>query len=241
MRGRKRSFLKGVFMYFTKNAKLIALFAAILVAFAGLISCEQAVTGSTPEAETRRMAGNIPVARLGLIGKASARSLSGLSLTTGSPELSYDFPEFLDGIWEAEEWAPGYADSFYLDDPAALGYSAFGIPEVYGWEGTFQAVYYFDGDDPEERGLFFASFDDVYDWALVPSGTANKISAFYYEKVDADTYYLSNLAAEMSDPDFPSYGYGQPMYPTVAAAVTALTTDDAYEDMLIIGIEYDKQ
>jgi hypothetical protein len=225
--------------FYAKNAKLIAVLAVILVGFAGLISCVQAVTDAVPEAETRLMAGNIPVDRLGLIGKTPARSLSGLSLITGSPELSYDFPEFLEGIWDAEN---NYGDSFHLEDPDELGYSLFGWPPAFiGWEGTFEAVYYFDEENPEEKGLFFANFDEVYEWALVPPGTEDTISAFYYEKVSEDTYYLLNLAAEMSDPNFPGYDYGQPMYPTVAAALADLIPGDAYLDMLEIWIKYIKQ
>jgi hypothetical protein len=236
-----------------KNAKLIALFAAILVAFAELISCEQAVTGSTPKVDANGMVGNIPAERLGLIGKAPARSLSGLSLTTGSPVTSYTFPAFLAGIWEAEEWAPGLFDSFHLATGAGnSGYSLYGdwplSPSTStGWLGTFEAVYYFDGDAPEDKGLFFASFDEVYEWALVPPGTVNTISAFYYEKVppedpeDPDTYYILNLAKNMYDPELEDYEYGQPMYPTVQAALADLLQPGVLDDMLIVWVEYNKQ
>jgi hypothetical protein len=232
-------------MHFAKNVKLIAVLAVILVLFAGLSSCEQAATGSAPEAETRQMAGNIPVDRLGLIGKAPARSLSGLSQITGSPELSYDFPEFLEGIWDAEN---NYGDSFHLEDPDEIGYSLFGWPPFIGWEGSFEAVYYFDGTDPEERGLVFANFEALHEWAVVPPGTEDTISAFYYQKApkedeeDPDAYYLLNLAMEGHDPNFPSfYEYGQPMYPTVAAALADLLQPGVLDEMLIIWIGYIKQ
>jgi hypothetical protein len=231
-------------MCFSKNAKLIAVFAAILVVFAGLISCEQAVTGPAPEAKTGRLVGNIPAERLSLIGKASARSLSGLSLTTGSPDTSTTFPAFLAGIWEAEEWMPGYSDNFHLAAGTGnSGYSLYGWPPStsIGWLGTFVAVYYFDADAPEDAGLFFASFDNVYGWSLSPPSGGGPISAFYYEKVDEDTYYLSNLARSSSDPNFPTYGYGQPMYEDVDEALEDLIDGGALADMLIIDVTYDKQ
>lgn len=224
-------------MCFNKNAKLIALFAAILVLFAGLISCEQAPLSSAPGADTAGQVGNFPAERNSLIGKAPARSLSrSLDVTTGSPALSYTFPAFLAGIWEND-----FGDSFHLDPQSSpIGYSVFGDwPEPYiGWEGTFQAVYYFDNAAPAEKGLFFASFDDTYSWATIGSGT---ISAVYYEKVpNSNAYFLLNLAKEGSIPGFPDYDYGQPMYATVNAALADLLDGNAYEDMLLVWIAYEK-
>jgi hypothetical protein len=229
-------------MRFTKRIKQAALFAAVIVLLAGLISCKKAgtspTTSSTPKVDRTGWAGNFPAERNSFIGKAPAGALSNMSVTTGSPELSYTFPAFLTGVW-----AHLYGDSFHLDDPDELGYSIFGWPpsESIGWEGSFVAVYYFDGDAPEDKGLFFASFDGVYEWALVPPGTGNTISAFYYQKVNEDTYFLLNLAAEMSDPEFPSYGYGQPMYPTVEDALDDLLQPGVLDDMLIIWVEYERQ
>jgi hypothetical protein len=139
---------------------------------------------------------------------------------------------------------PGLFDSFHLAAGTEnSGYSLYGWPpeDSTGWLGTFEAVYYFDGTNPTQAGLFFASFDNVYGWALSPPSGGGPISAFYYEKVDADTYYLSNLARSTVDPNFPTYGYGQPMYADIDAALEDLIDEGTLADMLIIDVTYDKQ
>jgi hypothetical protein len=228
-------------MCLTKHTKPIALFAAILVLFAGLTSCGQALTDPAPEPQTPRLAGrvgNFIEEHLALIGQVPAGALAGLNTITGSPVVDYDFPDFLEGIWGQE-----YGDHFHLDDEDYIGYSVFGWPPSYGWAGPFVAVYYFDEDDPEWKGLVFAEFTP-YTWCLTPSDTTNyPISAFYYQKIDDDVYYLMNLAKQLPapDPNFPGYTYGQPMYATVAAAVNDLITQGNLNSMLLSWTSYARQ
>jgi hypothetical protein len=225
-------------MCFTKNAKPVALFAAIILLVAGLISCSQVLTSSVPE--TGRLAGrvgNFTEDQLALIGKVPAGALARLSTTVGS--LDYDFPEFLDGIWGEE-----YGDIFHLNDPDDIGYSISGWKPVYGWEGVFVAVYYFDDQRPEEKGLVFADFFDAPNWCLTPPwGSGANISPFYYEMVDEDTYYLINLAKKLPEPDplFPGYTYGQPMYDTVKDALDELLEPGVLDSMLLAWVEYERQ
>jgi hypothetical protein len=232
-------------MRFTKKVKPVALFAAIIVLLAGLISCQQSVTSpaasSTPEFDRSGWVGNFPPERLNLKAPAGALSRLSLSMTTGSPALSYDFPEFLDGIWGAD-----YGENFHLEETApVIGYGIYDWPPTVGWEGEFEAVYYFDEDDPEQAGLVFATFTATPYWCLnPPPPDAGPISAFYYEKVDADTYYLINPAKFMTEPHpsyFPDYDYGQPMYDSVDDALDELITQGGLGDMLFGGPSFDKQ
>jgi hypothetical protein len=227
-----------IFMRFTKKVKPAALFAAVLVLFAVLISCGQAVTSPAPEAEAEASGwvGHFPAERLSLIGKVPEGALSSLSMITGSPELSTVFPAFLTGIWEQQ-----YGDSFHLTNVNDIGYSIFDWPPFYGWEGVFEAVYYFDDQHRDERGLVFADFVEAPNWYLTPPD-GGSISAFYYQKIDANTYYLLNLAKEATgDEDFPGYAYGQPMYDTVEDALDDLIDNDALDGMLIVWVDYERQ
>jgi hypothetical protein len=227
-------------MCFRKNAKPFALFAAILVLFA--VSCAtQSVTSPAPVAETGpRLAGrvgNFIPEHLDLIGRVPAGALSVPDTAVGS--LDYTFPPFLVGIWGQ----PG-SDNFYLNDPSDIGYTVFGWPPLYGWAGEFQAVYYFDDQNPELKGLIFAEFTDVRTWCLTPpEGSGANISAIYYEKIDENTYYLMNPAKELPkpDPDFPDYKYGQPMYYTLADAVAELSDPAILNPMLLAWTSYDRQ
>jgi hypothetical protein len=235
-----RFFLKGVFMCFTKNAKPLALFAAILVLFA--VSCAtQTVTSPAPVVETGpRLAGrvgNFTEEQLSRIGQVPAGALAGL--TTGSPALDYTFPAFLDGIW-----GEAYGDSFHLEDGNPIGYTISGWTPQYGWVGEFQAVYYFDEDNPEDRGLILAEMTTAYIWCLTPPWSSGyRISATYYQRINDDRYYLINLAKELPapDPNFPGYTYGQPMYETIADALYELIDEGALDDMLLSYTAYDRQ
>jgi hypothetical protein len=231
-------FLKGVFMCFRKNAKPFALFAAILVLFA--VSCAtQAVTSPAPVAETGpRLAGrvgNLTEEQLNLIGRVPAGVLSVPDTAVGS--LDYTFPAFLNGIWGQ----PGN-DNFYLNKVEDIGYTIIGWPTFCGWEGPFLAVYYLDDQNPELKGLVFAEFSSHPEWCLTPPDDGT-ISAFYYQKIDENTYYLLNLAKKLPgpDPDFPGYDYGQPMYETVEDALYELIDQGALDPMLIYWIKYARQ
>jgi hypothetical protein len=182
------------------------------------------------------MVGNIPDERADLIGIVPVGALVG-SEPTGFPYLSFDFPEFLEGIW-----GESYGDTFHLEEGKTVGYTLSGWPPSLGWDGNFMAVYYFDDAEPEKRGLFFANFTTFPGWVLVPPNTTYRISAFYYEQVapeDPDTYYLLNLAK--ADSETPGYEYGQPMYPSIAAALDELITQGALDDMLIVWVPYERQ
>jgi hypothetical protein len=234
----RKKILKGVFMCFRKNAKPLALLAAILVLFA--VSCAtQAPAGSAPETGPRLAGrvGNFTEEQLSLIGRVPADALS--RRTTGSPALDYTFPAFLEGIW-----GHPYGDNFHLDDPDDIGYTVFGWPPSYGWEGEFEAVYYFDEDNPEDRGLVFADFTAVYTWCLTPPwGSGDNISATYYQRINDDEYYLINLAKELPapDPEFPGYTYGQPMYETIEDALYELIDQGALDGMLLSYTAYERQ
>jgi hypothetical protein len=227
-------------MRFRKNVKPVAIFAAILVLFTVLISCGQTVTSPVPEAETSRLAGrlgNFTVEQLSRIGNVPAGALSGL--ITGSPARSTVFPAFLEGIW-----GEAYGDTFHLEEGELIGYSVFGWPPFYGWDGEFEAVYYFDEEKPEAMGLILAEFTDVYTWCLTPPWSSDyRISATYYERINDDEYYLVNLAKKLPapDPDFPDYTYGQPMYETIADALYELIDQGALPQMILGLTSYERQ
>ncbi|MDR1176959.1 MAG: hypothetical protein LBK83_15980 [Treponema sp.] len=229
-------------MRFTKKVKPAALFAAVLVLFAVLISCGQTVTSPIPEAETGRLAGrvgNFTEEQLNLIGNVPEGALSWLSTTTSTPGQSTVFPAFLDGIWGHQ-----YGDNFHLDDPEDIGYTVYGWPPAAGWRGEFVEVYYFDDLHPEDAGLVFADFTNVYTWCLTPPWSSGyRISATYYERINATTYYLMNLAKELTPdhPWYPDYQYGQPMYATVGDALLELTDPVILNSMLLSWTSYNKQ
>jgi hypothetical protein len=186
--------------------------------------------------------GNFPPERL---NKAPAGALSRLSLSLSlitDPEPVYDFPAFLEGIWGEE-----YGDNFHIEEGYPIGYTIDGSswPPYCGWVGEFEAVYYLNDQNPDAAGLVFASFDYTPQWCLTPQeGAGLPISAFYYEKIDADTYYLINLAKFMTDPHptyFPDYDYGQPMYETVEDALDELITQGALSSMILGWPSFDKQ